>query len=99
MKQAKHTTHRPDGRAVEVTIPQSDPAAEGARAARADVRRAARTSEVAELLERIAAQELGLETLETRNSDSLDFHDLSAASIKAALERAFIAGGMIGGLS
>lgn len=33
-----------------------------------------------------------VETLETRNSDSLDFHDVSVWSIKAALEDAFIAG-------
>ena len=33
-----------------------------------------------------------VETLETRNSDSLDFHDVSVWAIKAALEDAFIAG-------
>ena len=33
-----------------------------------------------------------VETLETRNSDSLDFHDVSVRAIKAALEDAFIAG-------
>ena len=32
------------------------------------------------------------ETLETRNSDSLDFHDCSVWGIKAALEEAFRAG-------
>ena len=31
-------------------------------------------------------------TLKTRNSDSLDFHDVSVWSIRAALEDAFIAG-------
>jgi hypothetical protein len=33
-----------------------------------------------------------VETLETRNSDSLDFHDVSVGCIRRALEDAFIAG-------
>ena len=40
----------------------------------------------------IADKILGLETLETRNRDSLDFHDLSVWQIKKALEAAFQAG-------
>jgi hypothetical protein len=40
----------------------------------------------------IASKELDLETLETRKSDSLDFHDLAVWSIKAALEAAYKAG-------
>ena len=40
----------------------------------------------------IAGKILGLETLETRNLDSLDFHDLSVWQIKKALEAAFLAG-------
>ncbi|MCK6417934.1 MAG: hypothetical protein L6Q57_03220 [Alphaproteobacteria bacterium] len=40
----------------------------------------------------IAQQHLNIETLVTRNSDSLDFHDVSAASIKDALEAAYEAG-------
>jgi hypothetical protein len=43
-------------------------------------------------LDQIAKQTLGLETLETRNSDRLDFHDLNVASIKAALLAAYQAG-------
>jgi hypothetical protein len=43
-------------------------------------------------LDRIAKQTLGLETLETRNSDRLDFHDLNVASIRAALLAAYQAG-------
>lgn len=35
---------------------------------------------------------LGLETLEVRNSDGLDFHDLGVQRVKAALELAFEAG-------
>ena len=43
-------------------------------------------------LAEIAAGHLHLETLETRNSDSLDFHDMAVWSIKAALEAAYEAG-------
>ena len=43
-------------------------------------------------LERIAAGHLGIETLVTRKSDSLDFHEVSVWSLKAALEAAFEAG-------
>ena len=40
----------------------------------------------------IASKHLHLETLETRNRDSLDFHDMAVWSIKAALEAAYEAG-------
>ena len=40
----------------------------------------------------IAARHLRIETLETRNADSLDFHEVGVASIKAALEAAYEAG-------
>ena len=43
-------------------------------------------------LEQIAAAILELETLETRHSDQLDFHDRAVWSIKAALETAYLAG-------
>ncbi|MCD4823046.1 MAG: hypothetical protein K8S55_00425 [Phycisphaerae bacterium] len=43
-------------------------------------------------LERIAAQHLDFETLETRKSDSLDFYDVSVWGVKAALEAAYQAG-------
>ncbi len=43
-------------------------------------------------LNTIAREALGLETLETRNSDSLDFHDTAVWCIKEALERAYEAG-------
>ena len=33
-----------------------------------------------------------IETLETRNSDGLDFHDVAVWAIRAALEEAFEAG-------
>lgn len=40
----------------------------------------------------IATRELRIETLETRNSDSLDFHELGVSSLKSALEAAYQAG-------
>ena len=45
-----------------------------------------------QILAQIAKDELRLETLETRKSDSLDFHDCAVWSIKAALEAAYEAG-------
>ena len=45
-----------------------------------------------EALTEIAATILDLETLATRNSDRLDFHELSVWGIKAALEAAYAAG-------
>lgn len=43
-------------------------------------------------LEKIAAEILRIETLETRNMDELDFHEVSVWGIKAALEAAYEAG-------
>ena len=40
----------------------------------------------------IARTHLGVETLETRNRDALDFHDLSVAAIRDALLAAYQAG-------
>ena len=48
------------------------------------------------LIEQIAKKHINLETLKTRNSDSLDFHNVSVSSIKKALEEAFIAGMNVG---
>lgn len=45
-----------------------------------------------ETLSNIAKTVLGIETLETRNSDSLDFHDVAVWKLKEALQLAFIAG-------
>lgn len=44
------------------------------------------------LLLQIAERHLFLETLETRNSDSLDFHEHAIWAIRSALEAAFDAG-------
>jgi hypothetical protein len=43
-------------------------------------------------LTEIAARILDIETLAPRNSDRLDFHELSVWGIKAALEAAYAAG-------
>ena len=43
-------------------------------------------------LEQIARHHLGLETLQPRQSDQQDFHDLAVWSIEAALQAAFEAG-------
>ena len=40
----------------------------------------------------IAKRQFFIETLETRERDSLDFHDVAVWSIRAALEEAFEAG-------
>lgn len=45
-----------------------------------------------QLLEQIAKEELGIDTLEEQKSDSLDFHEVSVWSLKSALERAYKAG-------
>ncbi|MGX0879451.1 hypothetical protein ACSSV4_004160 [Roseovarius sp. MBR-154] len=44
------------------------------------------------LLEIAAKHFYSIETLETRNSDRLDFHDVAVWSIRAALEEAYAAG-------
>lgn len=49
-------------------------------------------ADVAKLLEAIALQHLGIETLQTRGRDSLDFHEVGVASVRAALAAAFEAG-------
>lgn len=43
-------------------------------------------------LDKIAAKYLDIETLETRNSDRLDFHNISVASLQDALQAAYKAG-------
>lgn len=48
------------------------------------------------LLRDIAELHLFLETLETRNADSLDFHDHAIWAIRSALEAAFEAGRQVG---
>ena len=45
-----------------------------------------------EILTHIAKNRIGAETLETRNSDSLDFYDISVWALKEMLEKAYEAG-------
>lgn len=45
-----------------------------------------------EILEKIANDELNIETLETQMSDRLDFHEVSVWSLKAAMLQAYGAG-------
>jgi len=49
-------------------------------------------SKLEQLLTQIAQSKLGIETLETRKSDSLDFHDVAVWCLREALEAAFNAG-------
>ena len=53
-------------------------------------------SPIETLLTVIAQKHLGIETLETRRSDTLDFHDIAVSCIKDALEAAFKAGVELG---
>jgi len=48
--------------------------------------------QIDQLLTEIAKKHLSLETLETRKSDSLDFHDVAVWSLKEALQEAYEAG-------
>lgn len=43
-------------------------------------------------IENIACTILHVDTLATRNSDSLDFHEVGVWNMKAALEAAYLAG-------
>ncbi|NTX39171.1 hypothetical protein HUA78_32530 [Myxococcus sp. CA033] len=45
-----------------------------------------------EVLERIAREEMNIETLKTRNSDSLDIHEVAVWQLRDALEAAYQAG-------
>lgn len=47
---------------------------------------------VEKLLVAISKEQFRIDTLETRKSDSLDFHDVAVWSVKAALEAAYRAG-------
>lgn len=44
------------------------------------------------LLEQIALDHLFIETLQTKNRDALDFHDVSVWAVKSALQAAYQAG-------
>jgi len=51
-----------------------------------------------QIIQKIAADHLFIDTLETRNADDLDFHEVSVWSIKSALQAAFDAARTIHGL-
>ena len=53
-------------------------------------------SQIDTILTLIAQKHLGIETLQTRNSDRLDFHDTAVWCLKDALEAAFKAGVELG---
>ena len=53
-------------------------------------------SQIEPILTLIAQKHLGIETLQTRNADSLDFHDTAVWCLKDALEAAFNAGVELG---
>jgi hypothetical protein len=50
------------------------------------------TKKLEHLLNQIAAEHLHIDTLATRNSDRLDFHEVSVRGLKEALQAAFTAG-------
>lgn len=45
-----------------------------------------------QIISEIAQKYLGIETLQVRHSDRLDFHDCGVVSLQAALKAAFEAG-------
>ena len=53
-------------------------------------------SKLEQLLTQIAKEKIGIDTLATRNSDGLDFHDVAVWSLRNALEAAFKAGQQAG---
>jgi len=55
-----------------------------------------RTAKRDDALGEIARDILGIETLETRKSDDLDFHDLAVWSVEKALKTAYEAGRLAG---
>ncbi len=53
-------------------------------------------SQIDTILTLIAQKHLGIDTLQTRHADSLDFHDTAVWCIRDALEAAFKAGIEVG---
>ena len=45
-----------------------------------------------EMLTKIANDVLNIDSLETQNSDDLDFHNVAVWEVKQALEKAFVLG-------
>lgn len=57
-----------------------------------DIRRQTNLMSRDQIIRAIAAKHLHVETLEPRNSDSLDFHEVGVVSLRRALEAAYDAG-------
>jgi hypothetical protein len=53
-------------------------------------------NQIDSLITLIAKKHLDIETLETRKSDRLDFHEIAVWSLRDALEAAFKAGAVLG---
>jgi hypothetical protein len=53
-------------------------------------------NQIDSLLTLIAQKHLNIETLETRKSDRLDFHEVAVWTLRDALEAAFKAGAVLG---
>ena len=53
-------------------------------------------SQIDAILTLIAQKHLGIDTLQTRHADSLDFHDTAVWCVRDALEAAFKAGVEVG---
>lgn len=51
-----------------------------------------KTMKKEDILTKIVKNRIGAETLETRNSDNLDFYDISIWALKEMLEQAYEAG-------
>ena len=54
------------------------------------------TNTIDQIFAQIAKRHLFIQTLQTRNSDSLDFHEVAVWSVRDALEAAFKAGAELG---
>ena len=50
------------------------------------------TAATLSLIEQIASQHLGIDSLQTQHSDHLDFHEVSVWSLASALQASFDAG-------
>lgn len=74
------------------TMAERNPAAEGEAGARDELAEAFRVRDRNQVLEDIAARELFIQTISTRRSDRLDFHECHVERIRAALTAAFEAG-------
>lgn len=52
--------------------------------------------QLANLLDQLACKVFGVETVETRNSDRLDFHEIAVWQMQDAVRKAFLLGAQYG---